>query len=276
MSKTLTTFKDKKSPAIFRTLVVTALTVLIANVFSGASWLLSFNETDLWPTSKQLALEPDHLTGMSCLTATNYFLPRAEDYKCANKEKITVKLGGPKSKVTARICPSAKAEAVMQGSLQILRHGERYIYRYNGRSERVNSGCATTTGAAGVCLTPYIHVAADPRHHKMGDIIRIPQLAGVPVPHPKGGLMRHPGYVVVADTGGAIKGENRFDFFIGELSWNSPRNPFGPLGLAMTDDRHCILNFEKISGTSTQASVILEEINELLRSPATVPQIATN
>lgn len=215
------------------------------------------------------SFEPDHLTGMSCLTATNYYLPRAEDFRCREKEKITVRLGGPRSKLTARICPAAKAEAIMQGSLQIKRGDQRYIYRYTGKSEKVNTGCATTTGAAGICLTPYIHVAADPRHHRMGDLIYIPQLAGVLVPHPAGGTMAHPGYVVVADTGGAIKGENRFDFFIGEMPWNSARNPFGPAGLAMTDDRHCILGFQKIDGNSPQARVVTASIERLLSEPAT-------
>ncbi|MBX3018090.1 MAG: hypothetical protein KF767_09385 [Bdellovibrionaceae bacterium] len=249
------------------------LTVLITSAFSGANWFAYFNETE---DRLNVSHADDQLTGMSCLTATNYFLPRAEDFRCRDQDKITVRLGGPKSKATARICPSAKAEAVMQGSLQIVRGEQRYIYRYNGSSERVNSGCATTTGAAGVCLTPYIHVAADPRHHRMGDILRIPQLKGVLVPHPDGGLMPHPGYVIVADTGGAIKGENRFDFFIGEMAWDSPRNPFGPAGLAMTDDRHCILGFKKIRGDSSMAGYVQAGINELLKSPSTQERLAGN
>lgn len=275
MSKTLTSLREKKSLPIFRTAVITALTILITSAFSGANWFASTIETELRLIAGRV-VEPDRLTGMSCLTATNYFLPRAEDYRCADDEKIAVKLGGPKSKATARICPAARAAAVMQGSLQILRGGDRYIYRYNGRSERIDANCATTTGAAGVCLTPYIHVAADPRYHRMGDILNIPQLAGVPVPHPDGGLMPHPGYVIVADTGGAIKGENRFDFFIGEMAWDSPRNPFGPAGLAMTDDRHCILGFRKIEGASPAAVRVTAGIDRLLRAPSAQPRLAGN
>lgn len=42
--------------------------------------------------------------------------------------------------------------------------------------------------------------------------------------------MVHPGFLIVQDTGGAIKGKNRFDFFTGSYSMKDPGNPFGSKG----------------------------------------------
>lgn len=61
-------------------------------------------------------------------------------------------------------------------------------------------------GTAGVPLTPLISVAADPRHHPLGSLIRVEY-------DPTMGLKD--GYAIVQDTGGAIKGPNRIDLFTG-------------------------------------------------------------
>lgn len=61
-------------------------------------------------------------------------------------------------------------------------------------------------GTAGVPLTPLISVAADPDHHPLGSLIYIEY-------DPATGLKD--AYVIVQDTGGAIKGPGRIDLFTG-------------------------------------------------------------
>lgn len=192
---------------------------------------------------------------LPCLRGTNYTLPKAEDFQCKTAEKVTVKL---EPRVYAKICPKAKAEGHMQGSLLVTANNTRYIYRYNGDAEKVPEGCKTTTGAGNVCLIPFLHVAADPLYHSMGDIIQVPELVGTVMPNPNGGggTIPHPGYLIVADVGGAIKGRNRFDFFIGDNNWKSDQNPFGPSGLVFTDRHRCVSGFRKIeSGTALAAQI---------------------
>ncbi len=53
----------------------------------------------------------------------------------------------------------------------------------------------------------------------MGDIIYMRSLADQEITLPSGRRVRHPGFLIVHDTGGAIKGPNRFDFFIGPTSY---------------------------------------------------------
>jgi len=200
----------------------------------------------------------------SCMRATNYFLPKAEDYSCNANQKISIPLGGGSTK----ICPMARKESVMQGSIQVKSGDDTYLYRYTGKSEKIPSDCKTTTGAAGVCLIPYIHIAADPRYYRMGDIVEVPSLKDVEVPHPSGsGTMKHPGYFIVADTGGKIKGPNRFDFFIGTTTWSSRKNPFGPHGEKMTDASACNRSFSRVERGSQLAQNIKDEIYANIEEP---------
>ena len=66
-------------------------------------------------------------------------------------------------------------------------------------------------GAWKVCVDPYRSIAADPVFHKIGSVVFVPLLVGKKLPNNE----IHDGYFIVRDTGGRIKGEGRFDFFIG-------------------------------------------------------------
>jgi 3D (Asp-Asp-Asp) domain-containing protein len=138
--------------------------------------------------------------------STVYFIPHIKDY-CSG----------------SRICSAFKKEVKMQGSGII---GNNKVLTYTGAKKNVGN-CDTSFGAAGKCLTPYISVAADDRHFNMGDIIKMPAMKGLEVRLPNGKRMKHPGYFIVQDTGGAINGVNRFDFFTGTLDSHDPRNTFG-------------------------------------------------
>lgn len=113
---------------------------------------------------------------------------------------------------------SFQASVRMQGSG---RRANGRIARYTGRDVSVPNSCnTTTTSASGQCLLSYFSIAADPRSGwRMGDIIYMRSLADQEITLPSGRRVRHPGFLIVHDTGGAIKGPNRFDFFIGPTSY---------------------------------------------------------
>lgn len=138
--------------------------------------------------------------------STVYFIPHVKDYCPSSKP-----------------CAKFKREVRMQGSGTL--PGNKLL-TYTGKIVDLGS-CQTAFGASGNCLTPYISVAADPRYYSMGDIIDMPSFKGKIVTLPNGKTMVHPGYFIVQDTGGAIKGPNRFDFFTGSLKMKDSENSFG-------------------------------------------------
>jgi 3D (Asp-Asp-Asp) domain-containing protein len=140
---------------------------------------------------------------------TTYFLPHVDNY-CAD----------------GQACSAFKKEVKMQGSGRLR---DNRVLRYNGRTSNM-SDCPTTTGAAGRCLIPYISIAADPKYHRLGSIIEMPELRGKWITLEDGREFQHPGYFRVDDTGGSIKGRGRFDIFTGFRPARHSRNPFGYQG----------------------------------------------
>jgi 3D (Asp-Asp-Asp) domain-containing protein len=124
-------------------------------------------------------------------------------------------------------CSTFKDEVDMQGSGKLY---AKKIYRYTGETEDIPAGCVTTVGAGGVCLIPYVSVAADARYFNIGDIISMPAMKGQNVTAPDGTITKHPGYFVVHDTGGAIDGRGRFDFYTGPMGLSDKNNSFGYKG----------------------------------------------
>lgn len=139
-------------------------------------------------------------------TTSVYFIPHVRDY-CPS----------------AQPCAAFRREVRMQGS-GIL-PGNRLL-TYNNKTIPMGS-CETAFGASNQCLIPYISVAADPNYYNMGDIIDMPSLKGKVMTLPNGKSFVHPGYLIVHDKGGAIKGPNRFDLFTGTLDMHDQRNSFG-------------------------------------------------
>jgi 3D (Asp-Asp-Asp) domain-containing protein len=139
-------------------------------------------------------------------TTSVYFVPHIRDY-CP----------------TSKICPKFRRQVRMQGSGTL--PGNR-VLTYTGKTRSLGS-CETAIGAAGKCLKPYISIAADPRYYSMGDIIQMPSMKGRVITLPNGKTMIHPGYFIVEDVGGAIKGPNRFDFFTGSAGLTNAMNSFG-------------------------------------------------
>lgn len=124
-------------------------------------------------------------------------------------------------------CAAFKRKVRMQGSGTL--PGNRLLTS-SGKTISLGS-CDTAFGAGGDCLIPFVSVAADARYYNIGDIIQMPALKGKVFTLPNGKKFVHPGYLIVQDTGGAIRGRNRFDFFTGSYDLDDSRNPFGTQGL---------------------------------------------
>lgn len=158
-------------------------------------------------------------------------------------------------------CASFKKVVKMQGSGTL--PGNK-VLTYQGKVISLGS-CDTVIGAAGKCLLPFISIAADARHFSMGDIISMPSIKGKTIQLPNGKKFIHPGFFVVHDTGGAIKGANRFDFFTGSYNLADEANAFGTKGpdetKIMTDKSDCsqtkrftvIRRNSKLYGSATEA-----------------------
>lgn len=87
----------------------------------------------------------------------------------------------------------------------------------------------TVSGGSHKCLVPFITVACDTSLYPFGTIFEVPLLKGVTIHMPPDGqqTMKHPGYVICEDTGSAIKGPGRFDFYAGTYSDKDKYNIFG-------------------------------------------------
>lgn len=167
-----------------------------------------------------------------------------------------------------RRCPRFR-EAVDLNGTGRLRNGQ--ILRANSSRPESIGSCRTAVGAWGRCLTPYISIAADIRggHYEYGDIIEMPEMRGKPVTFPNGRVMSHPGFFRVEDTGGAIRGQNRFDFFTGTLRLDDRRNSFGQE--SANTDMHAKTEcqdrkrFSKLVRGSPQYLAAIDRINQSLR-----------
>ncbi len=105
------------------------------------------------------------------------------------------------------------------------------LYNMDGLSRQ---GCRTGRGKAGTCIIPFISIAADEDFNRMGTIISMPAMRGLKVRLPNGKIKDHPGYFLIEDTGGAVQGKNKFDFFVGDrevnlTSFGKIQNPDVPL-----------------------------------------------
>lgn len=121
------------------------------------------------------------------------------------------------------------------------------IKKKNQRTRTVSKvisakNCPTAFGAAGKCLIPYLTVAADRKYYQMGDIIEMPNLKGRLINLPGGKSFIHPGFLIVQDVGGDIKGKNRFDMYTGLTDFKDADNAFGTYSqkdMVFTDTSQC-------------------------------------
>ncbi|MFV8257723.1 3D domain-containing protein [Bdellovibrio bacteriovorus] len=179
-------------------------------------------------------------------TTSTYFVPHIKDYCSSSKP-----------------CKKFLKQVRMQGSGTL--SGNRLL-TYTGKTRSLGS-CDTAFGASGKCLIPFFSVAADPRYYSMGDIIRMPALEGKRIRMPNGKTVIHPGYLIVHDTGGAIKGPNRFDMFTGSYGLNDKDNVFGYKGsrdMRMTDVNDCTKSFSTVRRNSYDYQHSLAMLEDVL------------
>lgn len=106
--------------------------------------------------------------------------------------------------------------------------------------------CPYGLGVQNTCLDPYYTVAADLRFNKVGDVLFIPKLKGVVLPNGE----VHPGFMIVRDRGGAIKGAHRFDFYTGFQHYLNPENPLFDLGFSTPNNK---IDYRKASPSEAEA-----------------------
>ncbi|MGZ3796358.1 MAG: 3D domain-containing protein [Pseudobdellovibrionaceae bacterium] len=145
------------------------------------------------------------------------------------------------------LCKNSYDNCLLQGSCFVV-EGEKTrafnstkkidgVYRF---VERKEARCPYGYGVQAICLDPFYSVAADLTIHKVGEVIYIPKLVDVPLPDGS----RHNGYMIIRDEGGAIIGEDRFDFFTGFFGPYDQKNIFSVLGFGDKKNR---FGYQKVS-----------------------------
>ncbi len=203
------------------------LTVLI--LLPALGWASNSSENES-------PLDLDLYSGYQKMVSTVYYIPfynLDKPYTCSgNDKKFTVRSTEKKS--IAVLCRNHIKNCMMQGSCAVIKNKKRLLLNYR---QYVNqeplfalldqTECPYGRGPKSVCLEPFYTVAADLRFHKLGDVIYVPELKGITLPNGE----IHDGFLIVRDTGGRIKGKNRFDFYTGFTAYSDPYNPFTIAGL---------------------------------------------
>lgn len=188
-------------------------------------------------------------------TTTMYHVPHIRDY-CS---------GG-------QICSKFRSAVNMAGTGSL---GDGRVLRYTGATQNLPDGCTTAVGSRGNCLIPFISVAGDDDHHRLGSIIRMDGMKGKLITTPDGRKIPHPGYFSIDDTGGAINGANRFDFFTGSFGPRNRSNAFGHSGSnpVIVDKNKCTTSkrYSKISRESAEGQRALQSIAEFKQSYGGAP-----
>ncbi len=200
------------------------------------------------PVMLEEVLANDDLASRAELSPSIYFHPLIRDEENNCKTEKWTSLRGKGGVELMKVCSTTLKICAMEGSCQVQRAGKIRSFNYQGTSnghyvffEIPKDGCVFGYGVGSVCLDPFHTVAADLSVWKPGSVIYIPKVLGAKLPNGE----IHSGFFIVRDTGEAIKGPHRFDFFTGSLHWNDPRNPFRALSLADTDQK---LTYYRVQG----------------------------
>jgi len=184
------------------------------------------------------------------LAPSIYFLPiyNLDRQSCSKNSYRSIV--SEKGAIIARVCAPIFNSCLMEGTCLLTNNRKQmttinYTATVKGaRRFKVlpQEGCRWGIGSTGACLDPFHTVAADRKFHKIGEVIYVPKLRDLTLPN---GL-KHNGYLIVRDVGGAIKGPHRFDFFTGIYGALDSSNPFNKAGLA---DTHHRLEYRVVQGT---------------------------
>jgi len=188
------------------------------------------------------------------ITGTTFYLPSETNpegwseykafYNCADKGSSTkhtfvnglsvLICGAPRDTDTPQGCcrPVPSNGAVNVEGTGVTRVGKMIDYTgevHPSNCPSVFGDASPISAASRKCLIPFISVACDTSIYPFGTVFKVPMLDKVEIAMPPFGKykMKHPKYVVCEDTGSAIKGENRLDFYTGSYGLKSKANIFG-------------------------------------------------
>ena len=161
---------------------------------------------------------------------TLYYFTLIDEDKTTCSQKVTMNVEKGQA---LKVCPDTLRTCTLQGSCAITKQGVTHSYNVMSKrgvirfAEIAVGSCRFGFGVNSSCLDPFFTVAADLALYKPGDVIFVPAAVGLLLPNGQ----KHNGFFVIRDEGGNVKGKGRFDFFSGDISWKSDRNPFTKIGL---------------------------------------------
>lgn len=187
--------------------------------------------------SDEFASTKDFVDG-GYATPTVYYIPTItdEDNVCKKNEKVQVwgLTEDNKVKESIKLCRKQFNNCTMQGSCLVMINNKYYPINFQQQTDGKIiftqfplDVCPFGLGAGMTCLDPFKSVAADLTKYKLGTVLYFPKLKGLYYGMDK----PHDGYVIVRDSGGAINGAGRFDFFSGYTNWKDQNNYFANAGL---------------------------------------------
>lgn len=163
----------------------------------------------------------------------------------------------PEGKRLQTVCPEEYDRCRLEGSCDVIENGKvtpiGFVRQVGSQDHwRIydRRRCPYGSGAQNTCLDPFRSVAADMNFWKIGDVIHVPIVEGIELPD---GTI-HDGFFIVRDTGSAINGPHRFDFYVGRTSQKIVVNIFSKLKL---NDKQTQVMFRK--ATPSETSVVLAQ-----------------
>lgn len=217
---------------------------------------------------EEIKEKPTDIGRAQLLKPTVYYLPsndvapfrscKAEDTKFFKAKKGQTLVSG---KTEIKVCSKFYYAVQMQGSgLVRTRDDRQYLLNYVGAEDGLprfkvidRDVCPYGLGVSNLCLQPFISIAADRNRTKPGDVIYVPAVAKANIKLPDGDI--HQGFFIIADTGAAIVGHGRFDFYTGPMHYSDPKNPFVKLGLQSKLNRAKLTFHQVKRGSSTEKKV---------------------
>jgi hypothetical protein len=198
------------------------------------------------------------------LTPTVYFLPTmVQDLSSCRKNSRT--MIQPDGKPIVKVCADQYNQCLLQGTCKIVQGDASITVHFHSIVKQTIyfhqvelNECPFGFGVReNLCLDPYFSIAADMSYYNPGDVIFVPAVRGLVLADGR----THNGYFVVRDTGSAIRGLGRFDFYIGQDDPLDSRNPF--LQLKLNDPK-----------TRVEFQVVKGELAERVKSSRHYPSVS--
>lgn len=188
-------------------------------------------------------------------------LVKTAEMSCAAEKVMTV-LDENGNEIT-RLCLKEYKDCLMEGACVLEdAQGKRQVIshvRYDEKLERqlftssteclygLGAGVTVAGQRASTCLDPYFSVAADPKAHRLGDVIFVEKLVGTKLPSGE----THDGYLIVRDTNSELAGHgaDRFAFFSAFQRDNDAENPFVRLTM---ENRDYTFEYRNVTGAKAE------------------------